>query len=110
MSVIWSLAERLNTVPMEADAVMRVRSAAWWMMPRSFGCAHAKDADPWFVVFPSPDILCGYCALHLLSETSSCLYCKKHVDEKDGDHVVHESRDFLIFLSVAHLSCVEDAA
>ena len=107
MSVIWRLAEQLHTVPMAADEIMRLRSGAWWASSRSFGCIHAKDAHLWFVVFPRPDILCGVCALHLLSETSACLYCMEPVEKKDGEHVVHESTDYLVFLSVAHVSCVE---
>lgn len=109
MSTIWTLAERLNTVPREADAVMRLRSRAWWELPRTFGCSHAKTADPWFAVYPMPDIFCGHCALRVLDETTTCLYCAKPVDDTEGEHVVHEARDFLVLLSVAHCSCLEAA-
>ena len=106
MSVLWRLAERLNTVPREADVVMRVRSGAWWAMPRTMGCEHAPSTEPWFIVYPRPEVLCGLCALHLLAETSACLYCGDAVPGAAGEYVVHESRESIVILSVAHRRCL----
>ena len=109
MSVIWRLADSLGTVPREADAVMRRQARAWWNLPRTFACPHAKPSPLWLVVWPLPSAWCGECGPRALEEVSLCSYCGLHVEPEDGDHVIHEPPDgFLVFLSSAHHSCLKE--
>ena len=110
-SLVWRIAEELNTVPVEADAVMRAHAAQWWTLPRSFACVHARDADPWFICWPMPSIFCGLCGVVALEAISACTYCRFPVDPGDGQHVVHEPLNgSLVFLSSAHNACLKEAA
>lgn len=107
-SLVWRLAERLGTVPVEADEVMRAQAAQWWTLARTFACVHARIADPWFIVWPQPSIWCGACGVIALESISACSYCSQTVTPEDGEHVVHEPPEgFLIFLSSAHFNCLE---
>lgn len=107
-SLVWRLAEHFGTVPVEADEVMRQHAAAWWSLPRTFACVHARAADPWFIVWPQPSAWCGACGVIALEAMSVCSYCSQHVADDAGQHVVHEPLDgSLVFLSSAHHYCLE---
>ena len=109
-SPIWQLAEVCDVVPLPADAILARCISGWWERPRTFGCAHARAASVWFVVWPEPGALCGWCALERHKIEKRCVYCGFNVEsDDDGKTIVHESRGFVEVLSKAHHRCAEEA-
>lgn len=97
-------------VPLPPDRIVAERLQDWWTRPRTFGCPHVTRTGRWWVVYPSPDVVCGECVLERFADERRCIYCGTNVDMTDDTNVFHESAGFLLTFARAHTACAEEAA
>lgn len=108
-NVVWPLADRMQVAPMQPDAVLRARLAAWTAHPLTPGCSHAYTSEPSVVCWPDPAIRCARCALEVFADESRCIYCCDSSVEMGRDtDVIHEV-GAVVFLSRAHQACADGA-
>lgn len=108
-SPIHLLADQLQIVPFPPDETLAARVNAWWTQPRTFGCVNAAAAPVWWVLWPSPSVICGECLIREMTTDHGCIYCGTPVSTDDGVWVTHESRQFVEFISRAHARCADEA-
>ena len=111
---LFTLGEALGVVPIPPDEALAGMLAAWWTLPRSFGCETASRSPEWVVVPPSPAIYCPACAVVALEAERRCAYCRARVARRSRSALAFEmslagAPGQVKVAGWAHRSCAETA-
>jgi|GEM_PF-5281271 len=108
-SLVWSLAEAFEVVPIPPTERLARLLQGWWTHPRKFGCTTAKRFGvAWHVVAPDSRIWCAECAAERLQVEARCCYCGGVIAD-DGATLVFEMRSVHV-LARTHVVCHESEA